>query len=105
MLALLAQTCPELKEDLNSDDSKINSICESLMQVATLNYRFSFEMRPSQVAVCIIKLACLGQLSPSGQEIFTDFLATSLTQYHKYSKGRMNGIEKRLRECFAKSQQ
>ncbi len=105
MLALIAQTCPELKEDLNSEDGKIKDLCDSLMHVACLNYRFSFEMRPSQVAVCVMWLACLGQLSPSGQEIFTDFLATSLSQFHKYSKGRMNGIEKRLRECFAKSQQ
>ena len=101
-MKVLGKSNPELREATEDDDSKINAKCEELMQVAVLNYRFSFEMYPSQVAICIIKLACLGQTSPSGQDIFTENLATDLAKYYKYSKGRINGIEKRLRECYAK---
>ena len=93
-----------LRKDIEGDSSKMMDAAKQLLDISALNYRFSFEMKPSQVAISIIKLACLGQKNSFGQEIFTEELQEDLISYFLYSKGRMNGIEKRLRECFAKSE-
>jgi len=69
---------------------------EDYLFVAALNFRFSFDMKPSQVALSILKLSILESLAlTTGLEDSTTSLE-ELKAHHLYSRGRMNGIEKRL---------
>jgi hypothetical protein len=102
--------CPSLKECVDSflavfssqfrviDSCKdsIASACERLMETATLNFRFSFEMKPTQLAICIIRLSVLSVESQNMLEILDDVVISEMRSHHIYSKGKMNGIEKRL---------
>jgi len=60
----------------------------TFLESAAMNFRFCFEMKPSQVVISAIKLSIK----------MTDEIKEELKSLQEYSNGRMNGIEKRLLE-------
>jgi hypothetical protein len=77
---------------------EVETHLDSLMETAALNFRFTFEMKPSQVALAIIKLACTRTEKTGAFVMDPDFRASFATK-QTYSKGRIQGIMRRLTEC------
>ena len=76
--------------------ARVDAECERFMANALLNFRFSFDMRPSQVALAVIRKALAAVEAETGSHILTSALVCKLEEHQVYSKGRMNGISKRL---------
>ena len=77
--------------------------CERYMDIACLNYRFSFDMRPSQVALAVIRLGIMTVETKLRITILDAEITLFLRAHYKYSKGKINGIEKRLKESLIAS--
>lgn len=77
----------EFKEDIKEEGLKI-------LEAAMLNFRFTFEMKPTQLALVVLKLAITLAEEKLEKSLFTDKLKEECLKYTEYSKGRMTGIEK-----------
>lgn len=84
--------------DLKEHREAIKTEAINLMTVAMLNFRFTYEMKPSQLTLVIIKMAVNSVEAKLRISLLTDLLSEEIKQHHEYSKGKMNGIEKRLKE-------
>lgn len=90
--------------NLKSIEKEVMERSEEYLYIASLNFRFSFSMKPSQLALCILKLSLLEALAlkPELESVRTTI--EDLKKHHVYSRGRMNGIEKRLVQCMENSE-
>lgn len=72
-----------------------------LMTVAMLNFRFTFEMKPTQLTLVILKMSLKFVEDKHKLTLLSDDLKDQIQSQTLYTKGKMNGIEKRLHESFS----
>ena len=86
--------------DLQTHKEAIKAEALRLMVTSMLNFWFTFEMKPTQLTLVIIKMAIWMVDDKLKINMLSEQLLEEIKQHQEYTKGKMNGIEKWLKESL-----